>query len=287
MILVSMIVPSRTDTYVGLRRNPMSAVLLTASPFVKIRHPGIDRIPHQIGPGGFVSKAVFISHPADIRSGVTEHHCSGLEFSDEFVGGWPVVIAELVHFSLFIGTTVPAGTSISPVKPDLIDFPIIGQQFGQLISHVSDVFGLSVVRMIAIPRGIIDPDFQSIFPAGIHKLPDQITISVPPWAVFHRMLGVGRWPKYKPVVVLGSDDESFHPGFFGDTGPLPGIKLSWVKLFRFFVSKSPFPIRKSIHVEMDKTIKLQLLPRNLSLGGDGQNWFRACCFFLTKTKSKG
>ena len=185
---------------------------------------------------------------------------------------WPVVVGQFVHHPLFIGPSVPAASSIGSVKPDLKEFSIVGEEFGELIPHVGDVFRLAVVGMVAVPRGVIDPHLQPIFPTGIHKLSDQISFSISPRAVFDRMLRIGRGPKHKAIVVLGRDDQSLHPSLLGHTCPLPSIECAWRKLAGLLIPKAPLPIGEGIHVEMHKAIVLQLLPDQLPGLRNGIHW---------------
>ena len=217
---------------------------------------------------------MFVPHPAHIGTGIRKEHRSRLQLPHQGMHAWPVVIGQLVHYPLLVGTSIPAAASIGSVKPDLKEFSIIGEEFGELISHVGDVFWLAVVRMIAVPRRIVNPHFKPIFPTGIHKLPDQVSFSTSPRAVFDRMLCVGRGPKHKAIVVLGRNNQSLHPRLLGHTRPLSRIECCRRKLAGLLIPKTPLPIGEGIHVEMHKAVVLQVLPGQLTRLRNGIHWSR-------------
>ena len=267
-----MVIPARTDAHICLSRHPMRTIFLPRGPLIRVlRHAGINGVPHEVGPGSRIGKPMFVPHPAHIRSGIRKEHGARLQLPHQTMHAWPVVIGQFVHHTLLVGTPVPAAASIGSVKPDLKEFSIVGEEFSELIPHVGDVFWLAVVGMIAVPRRIVNPHFQPIFPTGIHKFPDQISFPISPRAVFDRMLRVGRGPKHKAIVVLGRDDQSLHPRLLGHSRPLSRIQCGRSKLAGLLIPKTPLPIREGIHVEMYKAVVLQLLPGQLTGFRNGIN----------------
>ena len=71
------------------------------------------------------------------------------------------------------------------------------------------------------------------------------------------------------IVVLGCNDDAFHPRILECFGPLAAIQFSGVKLGRTFTPGAPFHVRKCIHIKMDEGIEFQFLPIQLPLV---RNW---------------
>src|SRR5690606_41495757 len=67
-------------------------------------------------------------------------------------------------------------------------------------------------------------------------------------------------PQTKAVMVLGCDDDRLHSSPFGNSRPLTGVQIAWIKHGWIFISMPPFFIRKSIRSEMDKHVVFHLLP---------------------------
>ena len=73
-----------------------------------------------------------------------------LKTPDQFVGLVPAVIV-LADCPVLIRTAVPSVPSVSPVKPDLEDVPVVAQKFGKLVPEILDIGLASVLRVIAVP----------------------------------------------------------------------------------------------------------------------------------------
>ena len=64
-------------------------------------------------------------------------------------------------------------------------------------------------------------------------------------------------------MVLGSQDDRFHPRCADCCSPLIGIELCGVKKLRGVVPVAPLGICEGVHSEMYKSIKFELMPFEL------------------------
>ena len=87
------------------------------------------------------------------------------------------------------------------------------------------------------------------------------------------MFGKFTRPKTKSVVVFGGYDNPLHPSLLCYLSPLTCVQCGWVKLCWFFISITPFHIRKGVHVKMNKGIVFQFLPSQLMFIGNRSNRF--------------
>src|SRR6185436_11979952 len=76
--------------------------------------------------------------------------------------------------------------------------------------EIGQIFRPAIILMISIPGREIDAELQSIFTTCGRNLLDHISSTVSPRAVLYRMLGVLRWPQTESVMMLASQDETFH-----------------------------------------------------------------------------
>ena len=73
-----MIKPAWSNRDIDFRRDPVGAVTMPLGQFLIVGCAGVEAVPLQGGPVGLTAQAVFVTHPANVRSGVTEHHGLGL-----------------------------------------------------------------------------------------------------------------------------------------------------------------------------------------------------------------
>ena len=83
------------------------------------------------------------------------------------------------------------------------------------------------------------------------------------------MAGISRRPKIESVMMFGRDHDSFHAGFFDDTGPLPAVQGGGIEYIGQLVSVAPFLIGECIRSEMDEGVKLHGMPHHLAFAGHG------------------
>src|SRR5437762_1733661 len=81
------------------------------------------------------------------------------------------------------------------------------------------------------------------------------------------MFGVLARPKTEAIVMLGRENKAFHPGGHRHRSDLIGIEGRWVEHAFAFVPETPLAIGKGVHGEMNKAVKLHLVPTQLALSG--------------------
>ena len=70
-------------------------------------------------------------------------------------------------------------------------------------------------------------------------------------------------------MMFGGEDQTLHPGRFGGKRDLFGVEIGWVEQLLALVAIPPFFVRKCINREVDKAVKLHLVPAKLTLGRGG------------------
>ena len=80
------------------------------------------------------------------------------------------------------------------------------------------------------------------------------------------------------------ENNSLHSCFLAYARPLTTIQLCRIKCFRRFTSHPPLHVRKCVHIEMNKCIKLQFMPCKLSFGWQRPNWIWRIDLFAPKNK---
>src|SRR5690625_857799 len=179
----------------------------------------------------------------------------------------PVIVGLSIHLPIFIGATIIPCSTVRSIKPYFKIITVLGQHFLQLEMKIFQIFLRTVIGMVPIPGRIINPHLQPVIVACLPQLPKDITFTIFPGTVFHRMLGIGGRPQYKTIMMRCRDNNSFHPGFFGDARPLHTVQIRWIKYSRIFSSRSPLHIGECIHAEMDKHVVFHFCPFQLTLRG--------------------
>ena len=157
--------------------------------------------------------------------------------------GLPILPALALHPGLPV---VIVG--IGEVKPENVDFAVVGEKLRHLIPHVPGVplhipaliqrLGVGVkapgvehvhreIRMVPVDEGIVKAHLQALGPECLHILPDEIPPGGGVGALVIRILGVKH---AEALVVLGGHDGVFHTGNPGHFGPLPGVVEIRVKM---------------------------------------------------------
>src|SRR5258705_12411862 len=201
--------------------------------------------------------AVLVPAPANIRPGVAEQYGVWLQIAHELPRVRRVVIGAVVDLAPLVRAAVVAVTAVRAVEEDLEYRPIVGQQLAQLIAIVNEVFGTAIGFVIAIPRRQIDTEFQS---SSRTRLRDLLHYIAPKRAVLDRMLGVARRPEAEAVVVLAGEDQPLHPAVLRGTDDLVGVKIGGIEDVVLRVAVAPLVVGKGVDGEMQKTVKLELVP---------------------------
>jgi hypothetical protein len=113
-----------------------------------------------------------------------------LKFSDQFPRGGPIVVSLPVNPSHFARAAVEPVAAIGAVEKYFKDWTIVGQQFPQLIAVVSEVFGLAVVLIVAIPWRQVDAKLQAMTTTGLRNLSHHIAPSILPGTLLDSVLGI-------------------------------------------------------------------------------------------------
>ena len=114
------------------------------------------------------------------------------------------------------------------IKPEIIDVAVIEQQ----LPHLTDdeiVILFGHIGGVELGAGIVKTDLDAVAAAGIHIFAHNVTFTVLPGGGLDGMVGVGRGPEGKAVVVLGGQDGVFCAGGLGCTDPLVAVKLGGVE----------------------------------------------------------
>ena len=254
-----MIEPPRTDRYVAFSRQPLVSVF--HSPLVLcIMCLLVQRIGRPVcfaGPTGLVAD------PADIGNRSAEDHRFRMFRFDHFTGSLVAVIGFRIDRTRFIRSTVPAISSVRPVKPELEQRTVVGDQFVDLLMIGLLVSFPPIFGIMTIPGREVKPELQAVLLAGIGQFANHVALSVFIRRV--RDIIVDRFgrPKAKAVVMLSCQDHPFQAGRFDDTYPLFAIQVCRIECFRRCIPIAPFQIIECVQPEMHECIILHFLPFDL------------------------
>ena len=106
----------------------------------------------------------------------------------------PIIICGAVYLAFLVCSAVISRAAISSVEPHFKHFAILGEQFFKLITEISNVFGACILGVVTVPRRQVHGKFQPILLTSIGQFAHHVALSVFPRRVFHRELGVFRWP---------------------------------------------------------------------------------------------
>ena len=205
VVFACMIEPARTDGYIAFAAQPLLAIF--QSPLALTVMYAVFFGKHT--PLCITCPAFFVPDPADSRFGSAEDHDWRIVFFDGVDGLFVFIITVRVDRTCFIGTAVPAVTSVCAVEPVFEQRAIVAHQFMQLGMKLLYVSRLSVIFTVAIPGRKIDSEFQSVFMAGIGKLFHHISFPIFPRGVFHAVFCSSSLPQAKTVVMFGGEDHPF------------------------------------------------------------------------------
>ena len=209
------------------------------------------------GPARLAGDPVLVPDPANIRAGVAEEHCSGLQVTHDLPRVRPIVVGAVVDLAAFVGAAVVAVATVRTVEEDLENRAIAGQQLAQLIAVVDEVLGAAVILVIAIPRRQIDAESHALPGARLGDLLHDVATER---TVLDRMLGVPRRPQTKAVMVLAGEDQSFHPAALRCAHDLVCVKIGGIEHRRRLVAVAPLAIRERVDGEMQEPVELKLVP---------------------------
>jgi hypothetical protein len=119
---------------------------------------GVQRLPAR-----FTGNALFVAHPANIRTAVAEHARIRLEFADKLPSHRPVVAGLAINRARFPGAAIATITAVGAVEPDLADRAVMSQQLRELLTIIGKVGRLAVIRAVAVPGREMDPTLQTVF----------------------------------------------------------------------------------------------------------------------------
>ncbi len=174
MIFTMMIEPSRTDRYVAFSRQPL----------VPVFHPPLvlcimRLLVQRIGrPVCFTGPTGFVADPADIGNRSAEDHRFRMFRFDHFAGSLVAVIGFRIDRTCFIRPTVPTISSVRPVKPELEQRTVVGDQFVDLLMIGLLVSFPPIFGIMAIPGREVKPELQAMLLTGIGQFPHHVALSV-------------------------------------------------------------------------------------------------------------
>src|SRR5947208_15747797 len=221
-VLMLVIEPAGPDGNVTFGRHPVRARPVAPIQARNIRVSRREIPAVRRGPARLAGDPVLVPDPANIRAGVAEEHCSGLQVTHDLPRVRPIVGGAVVDLAAFVGAAVVAVATVRTVEEDLENRAIAGQQLAQLIAVVDEVLGAAVILVIAIPRRQIDAEPHALPGARLGDLLHDVATER---TVLDRMLGVPRRPQTKAVMVLAGEDQSFHPA-----APRCAPDLVWLQI---------------------------------------------------------
>ena len=265
-VLRLVIEPARADAGVRFAGAPDVTVL---HPVVQHRVIGLALGGHR-APVGFAHVAGFGAHPAEVGAVrvVTPDHTIGLQHADQLVGLGPIVIG-LLDPARLVGAAVPAVAAVGSVEPDLEDVAVAQQQFAQLVAEVRDVLRPAVLRVVAVPRREVHGELEPFLATGLGQFIHDVALSVLPRRVFHAVIRIGRRPHAEPAVVLGRENDAFHPRLLAYACPLAAVQVGRVEQGGILVAEAPFLVRVRVQGIVDEGVHVHVLPRKLLLGRNG------------------
>src|SRR5437667_344847 len=157
-VLMLVIEPAGPDGNVTFGRHPVRARPVAPIQARNIRVSRREIPAVRRGPARLAGDPVIVPDPANIRAGVAEEHCSGLQVTHDLPRVRPIVVGAVVDLAAFVGAAVVAVATVRTVEEDLENRAIAGQQLAQLIAVVDEVLGAAVILVIAIPRRQIDAE---------------------------------------------------------------------------------------------------------------------------------
>src|SRR3569833_573293 len=111
---------------------------------------------------------------------------------------------QLIDRALFASTAIVTISSVCAIVPDLKQRTVVGQQLTHLFAIDLDVFRLSVGRLMPVPRGNIDAEFQTRSGCSLRKLANDVAAAILVGTVSNGMISSFCRPQAEAVVMLCS-----------------------------------------------------------------------------------
>ena len=121
--------------------------------------------------------------------------------------------------------------------------------------------------MIPVPGRKIYAKVQSILPAGIRQLFEDIALPASPATLRHRVRAGPGWPEAKAVVVFGRDDNAFHAGVLRRSGPLSAVQFRGIEQVFRLRPTAPFGPAEGVGAKVNEHVIFHLLPTQLRFCG--------------------
>src|ERR1017187_118032 len=161
--------PAAAQGEIRFGRNPESAIamavlrlrvigitvgkfVIVASLRVDLDFPGGAAIARRESrPARIEGMTTFIANPTDLWPDLGENTGFGLQLvNDTEHDLGPVVVGAFVDRACLLGAAVVTIAAVGAVPPHFENRAVICEQLGQLVAKVSNIFGLTVVRAVAV-----------------------------------------------------------------------------------------------------------------------------------------
>ena len=262
-VLFGMIEPTRTDGDIAFGCHPLVAICMTILKLVTLVVTGIYFTLTEERPVGGTGKTLFVAHPPATGTAVGEDDCLRLYTVQHLVNARIIVVITTVDGTRLLSSAIPSVSTIGSIEPNFEHFTIIGQQITQLSIKIVQIRRRSVIGLMTIPGRQINSKLQSIFLASFRQFAHDVSFTIFIRTVCHTVVGAGKRPKAKSIVMLGRKNDTFHSCCHQSLGPLFAIQTRRIEHLRRCVTISPFTVVERIQTKVDKSIGFHLLPFHL------------------------
>ena len=271
---------------------------MSAQPFLIFRIPRSRRqvlivavLGSKSSPAGIFCLTGFVTYPTGIRTDIAEDCRVGLKLANQCKYLVERIIGVFVDDPLLLCPAIITVATVGTVEPDFINRTVIGEQFGQLVQVIGDVFRPCVVFMIPVPGREVYAKFQTVLLARIGVFLYHVAFPVLPGRILHRIGIVEfRGPQAEAAMVLGNENEPFKSPGFGCRCNLVGVEFRRVKVCSWFVTVSPLQIGVGGRGKMYESEKLCLMPLHLGFARNGTigcRWILGECTHCCRSNQQG
>ena len=211
-------------------------------------------------PVGAACPARLVADPAAAGPDVAEDDGLRLQPMDGSVEQRPVVLLPLAGRPFAAGTVEPLFEDRAVLATeDAFERPDEGAVIGRR----------TIAGIVPVPRGNIDAELQPVGGTGVGEFAEDVSLTVTPLALRHRMPAFGRRPEAEAVVVFGGDNRPLEARGTGRGRPLTAVEVGGMEDVFGLGAVAPFGAGEGVRAEMEEHIHLHLLPGHLGGRGAG------------------
>src|SRR5437868_561856 len=150
-----MVTPTRPDGHIAFSGNPIGARTFSGIKAFAAA-AGITSGRVERGPARLTGDPIFVAHPPNIGTGVTEHNSHWHQLAHQPAGIFPIIVSAGINLARFPRAAVKAVAAVGAVEPHSEDIAIMSEELTELIAIISNVLRPGVILVITIPGGEID-----------------------------------------------------------------------------------------------------------------------------------